>query len=64
MWGLLVFGPILLYVRQPLQNLLTIVPYLGARWCPAACGHVVFVGGIILAIAIIPLSSSVMQGCV
>lgn len=31
MWGLMVFGPVLAtYVQQPLQNLLSGVPYLGA----------------------------------
>jgi phosphate transport system permease protein len=62
MWGLLVFGPILAtYVQQPLQNLLTGVPYLGALVSGPPVGIGILSAGIILAIMIIPFIASVMR---
>jgi phosphate transport system permease protein len=62
MWGLMVFGPVLAtYVQQPLQNLLTGVPYLGAFVSGPPVGIGILSAGIILAIMIIPFIASVMR---
>lgn len=62
MWGLMVFGPILAtYVQQPLQNLFTGVPYLGALVSGPPVGIGILSAGIILAIMIIPFIASVMR---
>jgi len=62
MWGLLVFGPILAtYVQQPLQNLLSGVPYLGAFVSGPPVGIGILSAGFILAIMIIPFIASVMR---
>ncbi len=62
MWGLLVFGPILAtYVQQPLQQLFTGVPYLGALVSGPPVGIGILSAGIILAIMIIPFIASVMR---
>jgi phosphate transport system permease protein len=62
MWGLLVFGPILAtYVQQPLQKLLTGVPFLGAFVSGPPVGIGILSAGIILAIMIIPFIASVMR---
>ena len=62
MWGLLVFGPILAtYVQQPLQSLLSDVPYLGALVSGPPIGIGILSAGIILAIMIIPFIASVMR---
>ncbi len=62
MWGLLVFGPVLAtYVQQPLQELLSGVPVLGALVSGAPVGIGILSAGIILAIMIIPFISSVMR---
>ena len=62
MWGLLVFGPILSsYVQQPLQNLFSGVPYLGALVSGPPVGIGILSAGIILAIMIIPFIASVMR---
>ncbi len=62
MWGLLVFGPILAtYVQQPLQKLLTGVPYLEALVSGPPVGIGILSAGIILAIMIIPFIASVMR---
>ena len=61
MWGLLVFGPILAtYVQQPLQKLLTGVPWLGAFVSGPPVGIGILSAGIMLAIMIIPFIASVM----
>jgi phosphate transport system permease protein len=62
MWGLLVFGPILAtYVQQPLQKLLSGVPFLGALVSGPPVGIGILSAGIILAIMIIPFIASVMR---
>ncbi len=62
MWGLLVFGPIFAtYVQQPLQKLLTGIPYLGALVSGPPVGIGILSAGIILAIMIIPFIASVMR---
>ena len=62
MWGLLVFGPVLAtYVQQPMQNLLTGVPLLGALVSGPPVGIGILSAGIILAIMIIPFIASVMR---
>ena len=62
MWGLLVFGPILAtYVQQPLQDLLTGIPYLGAFVSGPPVGIGILSAGIILAIMIIPFIAAVMR---
>jgi phosphate transport system permease protein len=62
MWGLLVFGPLLAtYVQQPLQALLSGVPYLGAFVSGPPVGIGILSAGIILAIMIIPFIAAVMR---
>ena len=62
MWGLLVFGPILAtWVQQPLQSLLSGVPYLGALVSGPPVGIGVLSAGIILAIMIVPFIAAVMR---
>ena len=62
MWGLMVFGPVLAtYVQQPLQKLLSGVPYLGAFVSGPPVGIGILSAGIILAIMIIPFIASVMR---
>ena len=62
MWGLLVFSPVLAtYVQQPLQKLLTGVPFLGALVSGPPVGIGILSAGIILAIMIIPFIASVMR---
>ncbi len=62
MWGLLVFGPILAtYVQQPLQNIFSDVPYVGALFSGPPVGIGILSAGIILAIMIIPFIASVMR---
>ena len=62
MWGLMVFGPVLAtYVQQPLQSLLTGVPYLGAFVSGPPVGIGILSAGIILAIMVIPFIASVMR---
>lgn len=62
MWGLLVFGPLLAtYVQQPLQALLSDIPYLGALVSGPPVGIGILSAGIILAIMIIPFIAAVMR---
>ncbi|HKX40616.1 MAG TPA: phosphate ABC transporter permease PstC [Burkholderiaceae bacterium] len=62
MWGLLVFGPLLAtYVQQPLQSLVSGVPYIGALFSGPPVGIGLLSAGIILAIMIIPFIASVMR---
>ena len=62
MWGLLVFGPILVkYVQLPLQAAFGDVPYLGALFSGPPVGIGILAAGIILAIMIIPFIASVMR---
>ena len=62
MWGLLVFGPILVtYVQVPLQSLTQNVPFLGALFTGPPVGIGILSAGIILAIMTIPFIASVMR---
>ncbi|MDH5857281.1 phosphate ABC transporter permease PstC [Lampropedia aestuarii] len=62
MWGLMVFGPILVkYFQQPLQAIFGNVPILGALVSGVPMGIGVLPAGIILAIMIIPYIASVMR---
>ena len=62
MWGLLVFGPILAtFVQQPLQALLTGVPFVGSLVSGPPVGIGILSAGIILAIMISPFIASVMR---
>ncbi|MDA8456169.1 phosphate ABC transporter permease PstC [Acidovorax sp. GBBC 3334] len=62
MWGLMVFGPILAtWVQQPLQSMLSGVPYLGALVSGPPVGIGLLSAGIILAIMIIPFIAAVMR---
>ena len=62
MWGLMIFGPILVkYLQQPLQALIGNVPVLGALVSGVPMGIGVLPAGIILAIMIIPYIASVMR---
>lgn len=62
MWGLMVFGPLLAqYVQQPLQSLLSGVPFLGTLVSGPPVGIGILSAGVILAIMIIPFIASVMR---
>jgi phosphate transport system permease protein len=62
MWGLMVFGPILVtYVQVPLQRLFAGVPILGPFVSGPPVGLGILCAGIILAIMIIPFIASVMR---
>ena len=62
MWGLLVFGPILVkYVQVPLQTTFEGVPYVSALFSGPPVGIGILAAGIILAIMIIPFIASVMR---
>jgi len=62
MWGLLVFGPVLVaWVQQPLQALLSGVPWLGALVSGAPVGMGILPAAIILAIMIVPFIAAVMR---
>jgi phosphate transport system permease protein len=62
MWGLLVFAPLLSeYVQQPLQNVFSNVPVLGALFSGAPVGIGILSAGIILAIMIIPFIAAVTR---
>ncbi|WP_244609996.1 phosphate ABC transporter permease subunit PstC [Lampropedia puyangensis] len=62
MWGLMVFGPILVtYFQQPLQAIFGKVPVIGALVSGVPMGIGVLPAGIILAIMIIPYIASVMR---
>jgi len=62
MWGLMVFGPVLVvWVQQPLQTLLADVPGLGALVSGPPVGMGILPAAIILAIMIVPFIASVMR---
>ncbi|WP_425525948.1 phosphate ABC transporter permease subunit PstC [Vandammella animalimorsus] len=62
MWGLMVFGPVLVeYFQKPLQALLGDVPLLGALFGGVPMGIGLLPAGIILAIMIIPYIAAVMR---
>ena len=62
MWGLLVFGPVLVtYLQIPLQHLFSGVPYLEVLVSGPPVGIGILSAGIILAIMIIPFIASVMR---
>ncbi|RMX11164.1 phosphate ABC transporter permease subunit PstC [Vandammella animalimorsus] len=62
MWGLMVFGPMLVeYFQKPLQALLGDVPVLGALFGGVPMGIGLLPAGIILAIMIIPYIAAVMR---
>lgn len=62
MWGLLVFGPVLVtYVQIPLQKLFEGVPYMEVLFSGPPVGIGILSAGIILAIMIIPFIASVMR---
>ncbi len=62
MWGLLVFGPVLVkYVQEPLQNAFKGIPYLETLVSGPPVGIGILSAGIILAIMIIPFIASVMR---
>lgn len=62
MWGLMVFGPVLVeYFQKPLQAAFGDVPYVGALVGGVPMGIGLLPAGIILAIMIIPYIASVMR---
>jgi len=62
MWGLMVFGPVLVvWVQQPLQELLSDVPWLGALVSGPPVGMGILPAAIVLAIMIVPFIASVMR---
>lgn len=62
MWGLLVFSPVLSkYVQQPLQAVLSDVPFLRGLVSGSPVGIGILSAGVILAIMIIPFIASVMR---
>ncbi len=62
MWGLFVFAPFMAkHVEPPIMQLFTGVPVLGTIFGPPPIGIGVLTAGIILAIMVIPLITSVMR---
>jgi len=62
MWGLMVFGPVLVvWVQQPLQTWLAEIPGLGALVSGPPVGMGILPAAMILAIMIVPFIASVMR---
>jgi len=62
MWGLMVFGPVLVvWVQQPLQTWLAEIPGLGALVSGPPIGMGILPAAMILAIMIVPFIASVMR---
>lgn len=62
MWGLFIFAPLFAhYFQQPVGNLLSSVPIIGALFSGPAFGIGILAAGMILAIMIIPYIAAVMR---
>jgi phosphate transport system permease protein len=62
MWGLFVFAPLFAtYFQQPVGNILSSVPFIGALFSGPGFGIGILAAGVILAIMIIPYIASVMR---
>lgn len=62
MWGLFIFAPLFAqYFQQPVGELLSSVPIVGALFAGPAFGIGILAAGVILAIMIIPYIASVMR---
>jgi phosphate transport system permease protein len=62
MWGLMVFGPLLVtYVQQPLQKAFSGWPLLGPLFSGPPVGMGLLAAGIILSIMVIPFIAAVMR---
>jgi len=62
MWGLFIFAPLFAtYFQEPVGNILSSVPIVGALFSGPAFGIGILAAGVILAIMIIPYIASVMR---
>lgn len=62
MWGLFIFAPLFAtYFREPVGNILSNIPFVGALFSGPAFGIGILAAGVILAIMIIPYIAAVMR---
>ena len=62
MWGLFIFAPLFAtYFQEPVGNVLSAVPFVGALFSGPAFGIGILAAGVILAIMIIPYIAAVMR---
>lgn len=62
MWGLFIFAPLFAtYFREPVGNVLSAIPFVGALFSGPAFGIGILAAGVILAIMIIPYIAAVMR---
>lgn len=62
MWGLFIFAPLFAtYFREPVGNVLSTIPFVGALFAGPAFGIGILAAGVILAIMIIPYIAAVMR---
>ncbi len=62
MWGLFIFAPLFAtYFQEPVGNVLSAIPFVGALFSGPAFGIGILAAGVILAIMIIPYIAAVMR---
>ena len=62
MWGLFIFAPLFAtYFQEPVGNILSNIPFVGALFSGPAFGIGILAAGVILAIMIIPYIAAVMR---
>lgn len=62
MWGLFIFAPLFaVYFREPVGNIMSNIPIVGALFSGPAFGIGILAAGVILAIMIIPYIAAVMR---
>ncbi len=62
MWGLFIFAPLFAtYFQEPVGNVLSTIPFVGALFAGPAFGIGILAAGVILAIMIIPYIAAVMR---
>lgn len=62
MWGLFIFAPLFAtYFGEPVGNVLSTIPFVGALFAGPAFGIGILAAGVILAIMIIPYIAAVMR---
>ncbi|MCS6047585.1 phosphate ABC transporter permease PstC [Klebsiella pneumoniae subsp. pneumoniae] len=62
MWGLFIFAPLFAtYFQEPVGNVLSTIPFVGALFAGPAFGIGILAAGVILAIMIIPHIAAVMR---
>ena len=62
MWGLFIFAPLFAtYFQEPVGNILSNIPFVGALFAGPAFGIGILAAGVILAIMIIPYIAAVMR---